>query len=386
MSGRQPVVTGVGAVWSGGESAAELARAIREGPRGTSTAPCESTAAARAEGEARQEFGPGTRGIRGFDLSRHVPSVKSYIDRTSALALAATHIALSDAGLLEPASRRGRELGLAYATQWGCLDSMELFYAKLRGANPRFAPPLPFSHSYANSPASIVSIEFGLRGHHIVFSTGRTSAAWALLGAADAVTRGRAEAIACAGSDSLSRAAFAHYQARGRLPPGDRSGDGSGADRFLLSEGAGCLVIESGEFARERGASARAAVLGAGAATGGSTAAALAEASREALLRAGLLPGDVRAGVGTAAHRSGREAEAEALELALELPPEKARGLYSSAGTILGETMGASATLAAAAVCAGGAPMPALVLCAELEEDGAAASAVAILLGPCEGT
>ena len=63
-----------------------------------------------------------------FDLKRYAPSVKSYLDRASALALAGCHLALSGAGILEEAARKD-EVGLNYGTGWGCLETMRLFFA-----------------------------------------------------------------------------------------------------------------------------------------------------------------------------------------------------------------------------------------------------------------
>ncbi|MHC4502111.1 MAG: beta-ketoacyl synthase N-terminal-like domain-containing protein [Planctomycetota bacterium] len=366
---REVLVTGVGVVSAAGESPDALAAAVREGRPLAS----EITAFEVAEGEPARACE-----IHEFDLARHVPSVKSYIDRTSALALAATKAALEDAGVFEDGARGGREVGLVYGTQWGCLDSMEVFYAKLKGSNPRFAPPLPFSHSYANSPASVLAIEFALRGHHAVYSTGRTSGARAVLAGADAVESGRAGAVACVASDSFSHAAFRHYHAKGLLRPDDGTEDDP--RRFFLGEGASCLVLEDAGAARSRGARVRARVLGSGAAPGSGAAAALEVAIRKALARAGVEPAKVRAAFGTSASREGTEVELAALVASLGVGEGRAREMLLSTGMVLGETMGASGALAATAACAGGLDGPAVVLSAELAPTGP--SAVAVLLAP----
>jgi len=366
---RLAVITGVGAISAGGEDAAELASALDRG------APLASEVTA-----FETEPGEPTRvsEIADFDLARHVPSVRSYVDRTSALALAAAKLALEDASLEDDEKRAG-EVGLALGTQWGCLDSMELFYAKLAG-NPRFAPPLPFSHSYANSPASVLAIELKLRGHHAVYSTGRASGAWALLAGADAVELGRADAVACVGSDSLSRAAFRHYHSLGRLLPDDVAcPDDDAQGRFLLGEGAGAVVVEESSAAEARGAKVLAKVLGSGAASCEDTVAAIEDAARAALLRAGLLPGDIACVYGTAAGRSAIESEIAAMASSLEIPEERAREMTLSGGRVLGETMAAGAPLAVAAACARCVDGPALVVSAEWS--GTRPSAVALIVG-----
>lgn len=375
LAPRRAVITGAGVVSAAGEEPAALAAALERGAPLVS----EITAFETAPGEPTR-----AAEIAEFDLARHVPSVKSYIDRTSALALAAAKLALEDASLADDTAR-GCEVGLAFGTQWGCLDSMELFYAKLAGGNPRFAPPLPFSHSYANSPASVLAIELGLRGHHIVYSTGRSSGAWALLGGADAVELGEAEAVACVAADSLSRAAFRHYHSRGELlPDAIASAAEDARGRFLLGEGAGALLLEEGAAASARGARALARLLGSGVgsgvATGTDARSATEDAVRAALLRAGVAPGDVAAVFGTAAGRAAMEVELAAVASALEIPLEKAREITVQAGAVFGETMGAGAVLVAAAACAGGARRTALII--STEQAGAGPSAVAVLLGP----
>jgi len=368
---RRAVITGVGAISVAGEDATALASALERGAVLVSeisafeTEPGEPTRAAE---------------IADFDLARHVPSIRSYLDRTSAMALAAAKLALVQASLVDEEKRAG-EVGLAFGTQWGCLDSMELFYAKLSGGNPRFAPPLPFSHSYANSPASVLAIELKLRGHHVVYSTGRASGAWTLLGGADAVELARADAIVCVAGDSLSRAAFRHYHSRGDLLPDDiASAEEDAEGRFLLGEGAGAVVIEELSSAEARGARVLARVLGSGVASGEDAVTAIEDAARAALLRAELLPGDVACVYGTAAGRAAIESETAAVSSSLEIPPERAREIMVPAGRVLGETMAAGAPLAVAAACARGVDGPTLVISAD--GAGTRPSAVGLIIGP----
>ena len=368
---RRAVVTGVGVISAGGEDAVALASALERGEPIAS----EITAFETEPGEPAR-----AAEIADFDLARHVPSVRSYLDRTSALGLAAAKLALGHASLIDEESRGG-EVGLAFGTQWGCLDSMELFYAKLAGGNPRFAPPLPFSHSYANSPASVLAIELKLRGHHIVYSTGRASGAWALLAGGDAVELARADAVVCVAADSLSRAAFRHYHSRAELLPDDvASPAGDAEGRFFLGEGAGAVIIEDLSSAEARGAKALAKVLGSGVASGEDVVTAIEDAARAALLRAGLLPGDVARVYGTAAGRGAIESESAAVASSLEIPPERAREITVPAGRVLGETMAAGAPLAVAAACARGVDGPTLVVSAD--GTGTRPSAVALMIGP----
>jgi 3-oxoacyl-(acyl-carrier-protein) synthase len=269
---------------------------------------------------------------------------------------------------------------------------MELFYGKLQSGKPRFAPPLPFSHSYANSPASVVAIELKLRGDHRVYSTGRLSGAWAVLSGADTVALGAADAVACCASDSLTRSAFRHYLANGRLLPdevADPASDELG--RFLLGEGAACLVLEAGDVARGRGTAPKAKLLAVGSAAEKDVAAALDGAARDALDRGGVQAGEVKLFIGTGTDGTNPAAAGAGSEIAaaarlVQEPEDVVKSGFLSTGLVLGETMGASGVLAAAAACVSAAEGPVLVLAAEGTGETGPAMALAVLVGPAGAT
>ncbi len=177
-----------------------------------------------------------------FDLKNYAPSVKSYVDRASALALAGCRLALRGAGILDEGARRG-EVGLNYGTGWGCLETMRLFFAKVKKGNPRFAPALPFSHSYTNSPSSVVAIEFALRGHSVTYSCGKLSSARAVTDALDFLSREKGTVVA-GGSEALSGVLTGHLKASGQLCGGEDPLAES-ARGFVPGEGAGFVVLSS---------------------------------------------------------------------------------------------------------------------------------------------
>ena len=185
-----------------------------------------------------------------FSLEKELPNIKSFVDRTSALALGATKTALSDAGLLGAEQRpAGVEIGCAYGTMFGCLEAMSIFWNKVKTSNPKFAQPLPFTHGYANSPSSLMCIEFGLRGPAATFSGTRLSGVEALLFAVDQIAAGSGDIIVAGASESLTQAAFNHLLANNEL-----SRTGKWDDGIVPGEGAAMLVIESDESAHKRGA------------------------------------------------------------------------------------------------------------------------------------
>jgi 3-oxoacyl-[acyl-carrier-protein] synthase II len=220
--------------------------------------------------------------VKDFVLKDYIPTVTSYVDRCSALAMAAARLALDDAGIDAEQARSG-DWGLAYATAWGCLDSMELFFAKV-AKNPKFASPLIFSHAYANSPSSLVCIEFGLSGPGATFCEGETGALTALGWARDRLERTRGSeccGMLIAASDALSAGRRRHYAASGET----------------LGEAGVAITLELEDAARSRGAEPFAVVRGWGSALGDDAA---ARAVRLAMQEAEVACGQLAAAFGSA--------------------------------------------------------------------------------------
>jgi 3-oxoacyl-(acyl-carrier-protein) synthase len=193
-----------------------------------------------------------------FALERELPHIKSFVDRTSALALVAGKLALADAGLLEREKRPvGQEIGCAYGTMFGCLEAMTIFWHKIKTSNPKFAQPLPFTHGYANSPSSLLCIEYGLRGPAATFSGERLAGVEAVLFAYDQIAAGAGEIILAGASESLTLAVYNHLRATGQL-----SRSGTWDEGTIPGEGAAMLVLESLDSAQRRGANVLAEVAG----------------------------------------------------------------------------------------------------------------------------
>lgn len=181
-------------------------------------------------------------------FEKELPNVKSFIDRTSGLALVGAKYALADAGLLERDVRpAGTEIGCAFGSAMGCLEAMSLFWNKVKTSNPKFAQPLVFTHGYANSPSSLMCIEYGLRGASATFSGERLAGVEALMFAFDQIGSGSAEVILAGASESLAAPVFNHLNATGEL-----SRTGKWDDGIVPGEGAVMLVLESRDFALQR--------------------------------------------------------------------------------------------------------------------------------------
>jgi len=190
-----------------------------------------------------------------FKIEAHLPNITTFVDRTSAFALAASKLALVDAGLFDRGQRpAGVEIGCAYGSTLGCLEAMGIFWQKVKRTNPKFAPPLPFTHGYANSPSSLVCIEFGLKGSAATFSGERLAGVEAVLFAMDQIATGAADILLVCTSESLTRALHAHLYSEGRLSAsGQLKTWHENNDGVVPGEGGAALVLESEASATARG-------------------------------------------------------------------------------------------------------------------------------------
>jgi 3-oxoacyl-[acyl-carrier-protein] synthase II len=143
--------------------------------------------------------------IRDFDLTRFVLTQRPYLDAQSRAALAAAAIALDSAGVERDEVNPLRR-GLAFATMLGNLETQALFQKLVDEKGMRLASPVLFSHSYANSTSSILSIEFSLRGHNQNFCGDLLCGAQALESALLALRSGRADLVIAGGADVVGPA------------------------------------------------------------------------------------------------------------------------------------------------------------------------------------
>jgi 3-oxoacyl-[acyl-carrier-protein] synthase II len=137
------------------------------------------------------------------DLATFGLSKKSYLDPASALFLAATAQALQQAGITRDVAAKA-SIGILAGTTYGCLETVEAFYADYLAKGPRLVKPLLFPHSYTNSPVSLAAMEWELTGTHENHLAGAIASGAALLQAFDTLASGKAETLLVGGVDALS--------------------------------------------------------------------------------------------------------------------------------------------------------------------------------------
>jgi 3-oxoacyl-[acyl-carrier-protein] synthase II len=188
-------------------------------------------------------------------------------DRFAQLAVAACAEALEVAGWADGAPYDGEDVGCVVGTGVGGLDSLEREHNVLLERGPKAVSPLSVPLLMGNAAAAQLAMRHGLRGQTYGVVSACAAGAHATGAATRLIESGEAKAVVTGGAESavtpLASAAFASMGATsesGISRPFDRRRDG-----FVMGEGAGILVLEEAEAARQRGATPLAEIIGYGA-------------------------------------------------------------------------------------------------------------------------
>jgi 3-oxoacyl-[acyl-carrier-protein] synthase II len=192
-----------------------------------------------------------------FEPKEHL-SIKEVrrADRFTQLALAAAGEAIEDAGWDDGPPVDPDMAACLIATGIGGIDTLEQQHLILQEQGADRISPLSIPLLMPNAAAGVVSMKFGLRGQSFGTVSACAAGAHSIGMAARLIRYGDAEAVLAGGSEAaitpLGTAAFARMDAlskQGISRPFDRRRDG-----FVLGEGAGVVVLEEEQAARERGA------------------------------------------------------------------------------------------------------------------------------------
>jgi 3-oxoacyl-[acyl-carrier-protein] synthase II len=184
--------------------------------------------------------------------------------------LAASQFALEDAGL-EITEENGTRVGVIIGSGIGGLPLIEAMHDILRERGPSRISPFFIPGLIVNMATGQVSIKYGLKGPSTAPCTACTTGLHAVGDAFRLIQLGKADAMVAGGTEAvitpLAVGGFAAMRAlstRNDEPtkasrPWDRDRDG-----FVMSEGAGIVVLEELEQARARRAPIYAEVIGYG--------------------------------------------------------------------------------------------------------------------------
>jgi 3-oxoacyl-[acyl-carrier-protein] synthase II len=260
MSRRRVVITGLGCVTALGETVNELFTALCEGKSGVTAIKSFDTSAypVRFGGEISQ-----------FDFTKYIDVREGKrMDRFSQFAVAAAKQAVADSSL-DFAKEDPYRIGVIVATGIGGIKEIEDQHIVLLNKGPMRISPFTVPRLMANAAAGNIAIQHGLRGPNFCVASACASSNHAIGEAFCNILSGRSDIIITGGTEAaLTPIGLASFCAARSLStrndnpaaasrPFDKDRDG-----FVLSEGAGILVLEEYEHAKKRSAPIYAEMLG----------------------------------------------------------------------------------------------------------------------------
>jgi len=201
--------------------------------------------------------------VRDFDPKRFFKNPKDVrrTDRFTQLAMAASKMAVEDSGIdIENLERRDR-FGVIVSTGIGGLKTLQDQLTILLTKGPSRNSPFTIPMLISNMATGVISMEFNLRGPNLCIVTACATSnnaigeSWRIIkfGDADIFLAGGSEAsiveIGLAGFSAMKALSTRNDEPERASRPFDRDRDG-----FVMSEGAGVVVVEELEHAKARGA------------------------------------------------------------------------------------------------------------------------------------
>ncbi|HAG77423.1 beta-ketoacyl-ACP synthase II [Stutzerimonas kunmingensis] len=209
--------------------------------------------------------------IKSFDVEQYLPAKEARkLDLFIQYGLAASFQAVRDSGLEVTDANRER-IGVAMGSGIGGLTNIENSCKALIEQGPRRISPFFVPGSIINMVSGFLSIHLGLQGPNYAIATACTTGTHCIGMAARNIAYGEADVMVAGGSEmaasGLGIGGFAAARAlstRNDDPAAASRPWDKGRDGFVLSDGAGALVLEELEHAKARGAHIYAELIGFG--------------------------------------------------------------------------------------------------------------------------
>ena len=265
MAKRRVVITGLGTVNPLGHNVGDFWSALLDGKSGIARITLFDPArfASQIGGEVKDWLGPPADMV---DLR-----VSKRMDRYAQFAVTAGVEAIRDSGIDFNAEDPNR-CGVLVGSGIGGLLTLETQHERLMKKGPAKVSPFTIPRLMINAASSHLSILFGLQGPNFAIVTACASASHSVGEALRIIQRGEADVMITGGTEAaLTRIGLASFCALKGLStrnddpehssrPWDKDRDG-----FLLAEGAGCVMLETLDHARKRGAKIYGELVGYGA-------------------------------------------------------------------------------------------------------------------------
>lgn len=248
---RRVVITGMGALSPIGNNAGDMWQAAKNGVCGIAPITYYDTSAQKVKLAAE---------LKAFDPEEWVdPRALRKMSRFSQLALIAAKQAVKQSGL-DISKENASHCGVNVSSGIGGLDTIEQEHSRglAKGFDRVSSYFIPTAIS--NMAAGLIAIEFGLKGSCTCVVTACASGTNAIGEGFRAVREGYAEVMVCGGTEaSITPLAIGGFTSMSALSqstdpsrasiPFDKKRSG-----FVMGEGAGVLVLEEYEHAKNRGA------------------------------------------------------------------------------------------------------------------------------------
>lgn len=262
MSKRRVVVTGLGAVSPVGLDVAENWQNITAGNSGIAELTEFDVSAFNVR------FGGS---VKGFDVTQYMSAKDARkMDAFIHYGYAAASQAIGDAGLTDNEPDPDR-IGVAVGSGIGGLPGIEAGYGAFLKSGPRKISPFFVPANIINMVSGNVSVAWGFQGPNIALVSACASATHSIGDAARLIEYGDVDVMIAGGAEKATSptglggfAAARALSTRNEDPQGASRPWDKDRDGFVLSDGAGVVVLEEFEHAKARGADIYAELVGYG--------------------------------------------------------------------------------------------------------------------------
>ena len=262
MNTRRVVITGMGLITPLGNDLNTSWDAIKNGKSGIETLDHFDVSAFSTQ------FGGA---IKNFDCSEYMEIKEARrMDEFMQYGIAAGVQAINDSGI-DISTIDNERAGVAIGSGIGGIKTIEETSIQVKDSGPRKVSPFFVPGSIINMIAGNLSIRYGLRGPNVAVTTACTTGTHNIGLASNIITNNQADVMLVGGAEmSTSPVGLAGFCAARALStrndgpqyasrPWDKDRDG-----FVLSDGAGIMVLEELEHAQKRGANIYAEISGFG--------------------------------------------------------------------------------------------------------------------------
>lgn len=198
-----------------------------------------------------------------FDAAQYMdPKEARRNDRYTQFAVAASRLALKDAGIEDSSKLEADRFGVLIGSGIGGMITIQTQSRRLYEGGPRKVSPFMIPSLIANIASGVVAIEVGARGPNFGIVSACASGTHSIGEAYHMLRDGESDIMLAGGSEAavteLGYAGFCSMKAMStsynETPTTASRPFDKGRDGFIMGEGAGILVMETLEHAQARGA------------------------------------------------------------------------------------------------------------------------------------